>query len=396
MANDVPTLLNARRPEIDALLKGLERYLTPERLLAVALQAWSRTPGLRDCSPESLVGAVVKCAEMGLEPNTPLGHAYILPYRSKHGGTFAQVIVGYKGYIHLALMSGAIDDIRADIVCVDEVDTLQVSLLDPKVPLVHQVKPFGGIRETIDSAKPDRTGRLAGVAGAYAVAYLSNGLVKGWWSPMAEILKAYAHSEAAKSDKGPSGPWVEWTLDMYRKTPIRRLLSKGIRLTGEVAPRMAAALSVSASDYRIEPDAEPDDLPAPAPLKLEHDAPPETPQVAATRDEGAHRRAEPEQAPTPGSFAGLENRQEVIAKPRTTTKTKGGDAREPAREVEVIEDGQASETDVDDLIDAAALVGHKPSGLRKRAMELFGVANLSELRRSQIEALAREVSGGNA
>ena len=41
------------------------------------------------------------------------------------------------------------------------------------------------------------------------------------------------------------------------------------------------------------------------------------PKKAMTWREGDHRAGEPKQSPTPGSFAGLENREEVIAKPRT-------------------------------------------------------------------------------
>jgi len=43
------------------------------------------------------------------------------------------------------------------------------------------------------------------------------------------------------------------------------------------------------------------------------------PKKAVTPRVGDQRAGEPKQSPTPGSFAGLVNREEVIAKPRTLT-----------------------------------------------------------------------------
>ena len=43
------------------------------------------------------------------------------------------------------------------------------------------------------------------------------------------------------------------------------------------------------------------------------------PKEAVTPHVGDQRAGEPDQSPTPGSFAGLVNREEVIAKPRTQT-----------------------------------------------------------------------------
>ncbi|WP_253944524.1 recombinase RecT [Pseudogemmobacter hezensis] len=55
-------------------------------------------------------------ASPGLEPNTILGHAYMIPFDNrKKGVTEFQVVVGYKGLIDFARRSGHITSISANI-----------------------------------------------------------------------------------------------------------------------------------------------------------------------------------------------------------------------------------------------------------------------------------------
>jgi recombination protein RecT len=57
------------------LLALLPKHFDAERMLKLALGALRTTPKLANASNASLLGAVVTCAQLGLEPNTPLGHA---------------------------------------------------------------------------------------------------------------------------------------------------------------------------------------------------------------------------------------------------------------------------------------------------------------------------------
>lgn len=100
------------------------RHLNPERMLRVMAQAVYKTPKLAECDPISLLGAMQACASLGLEPNTPLGHAYLIPFdrSEKRGdqwvkvGTDVNLIIGYRGYIDLARRSGLLVSIHADVV----------------------------------------------------------------------------------------------------------------------------------------------------------------------------------------------------------------------------------------------------------------------------------------
>ena len=95
--------------------KALPSVITPERFTRMVLSAISVNPKLGSCTPSSFLGAMMSAAQLGLEPNTPLGQAYILPYQNK-GVLEAQFQLGYKGLIDLAYRSGEVELVQAHIV----------------------------------------------------------------------------------------------------------------------------------------------------------------------------------------------------------------------------------------------------------------------------------------
>ena len=95
--------------------KALPSVITPERFTRMVLSAISTTPKLGSCTPQSFLGAMMSAAQLGLEPNTPLGQAYILPYQNKEV-LEAQFQLGYKGLIDLAYRSGDVEVVQAHIV----------------------------------------------------------------------------------------------------------------------------------------------------------------------------------------------------------------------------------------------------------------------------------------
>ena len=95
--------------------KALPSVITPERFTRMVLSAISTNPKLGSCTPSSFLGAMMSAAQLGLEPNTPLGQAYILPYSNK-GTLEAQFQLGYKGLIDLAYRSGEVEVVQAHIV----------------------------------------------------------------------------------------------------------------------------------------------------------------------------------------------------------------------------------------------------------------------------------------
>ena len=101
-AKSIKDLIRIMRPEIE---KALPSVLTPERFTRMTLTALSTTPELAQCTPGSFLGAMMQAAQLGVEPNTPLGQAYLIPYKNK-GRLEAQFQLGYRGLIALAHRNG--------------------------------------------------------------------------------------------------------------------------------------------------------------------------------------------------------------------------------------------------------------------------------------------------
>lgn len=124
--SSIQDYIEVMKPAIQAALPSV---MTPERFSRITLSALSANPKLKECSPQSFLGAMMTAAQLGLEPNTPLGQAYLIPFRN-HGQMECQFQLGYKGLIDLAYRSGEVSIIQAHTVY--ENDDFQYELgLDP-------------------------------------------------------------------------------------------------------------------------------------------------------------------------------------------------------------------------------------------------------------------------
>lgn len=123
--------------------KALPSVITPERFTRMVLTAMSTNPTLGQCTPKSFLGAMMQAAQLGVEPNTPLGQAYLIPYKN-HGTLECQFQLGYKGLIDLAYRSGEITDIQAHEV--RENDTFEYELgLNPTLKHIPALKDRGAV-----------------------------------------------------------------------------------------------------------------------------------------------------------------------------------------------------------------------------------------------------------
>ena len=97
--------------------KALPSVITPERFTRIVLSALSTNPKLAETTPQSFLGAMMTAAQLGLEPNTPLGQAWLIPFwNSKIRCLECQFQLGYKGLIDLAYRSGEVSAIQAQVV----------------------------------------------------------------------------------------------------------------------------------------------------------------------------------------------------------------------------------------------------------------------------------------
>ena len=98
--------LKAMTPAITQALpksKGMDA----ERLSRMTLTTLKTNPKLLECSIESLLGAVLQSAQLGLEPNL-LGSCYFIPYRG-----VVSFQIGYKGLIDLVCRKGDVINVVA-------------------------------------------------------------------------------------------------------------------------------------------------------------------------------------------------------------------------------------------------------------------------------------------
>lgn len=204
-ANKPKTIMGIiKSPEFKAQMAlALPKSMTADRLTRIVMTECRKEPKLLTCNQASFFGAVLQCAQLGLEPGSALGHCYLLPYgngKAKDGLPNCQLIIGYRGMIDLARRSGQIVSINA--YCVHKADDFVYELgLHPDIK--HR-----------PSSEADR----GPVTFVYAVAQLKGGGVQFEVMSRAEIEAVRSQSKA-----GTRGPWMTHWEEMARKTVVRRL-----------------------------------------------------------------------------------------------------------------------------------------------------------------------------
>lgn len=195
----IQDMVKALMPEIK---KALPSVLTPERFTRIALSALTNTPALQQCTPISFLAALMNAAQLGLEPNTPLGQAYLIPYKNK-GAMECQFQIGYKGYIDLAYRNMQMQTIQAQTVYENDEFHYEYGL-EPK--LIHR-PAFSDRGEVVYFYGVFRT-----VNGGYGMSVMSKA-----------DIDAYAKKYSKAFDSSYS-PWKFCYEEMAKKTVIKAAL----------------------------------------------------------------------------------------------------------------------------------------------------------------------------
>ena len=195
----IKELIKVMEPQIKVALPSV---ITPERFTRIALSAVSNTPKLAECTQQSFLAALMNSAQLGLEPNTPLGQAYLIPFKNNKKGVMeVQFQIGYKGLIDLAHRSGEFKTIYA--MEVYEADEFHYEYgLEPK--LVH-------VPATENRGK---------VIFYYAVYTLVNG---GFGFQVMSRDDVEVHGKRF-SQTFSGGPWKTNFDEMAKKTLIKKVL----------------------------------------------------------------------------------------------------------------------------------------------------------------------------
>ena len=179
---------------------ALPHHLTPDRFCRIALTALTRTPKLADCTQESLMRCLLDLSAYGIEPDGRRAH--LIPY-----GNQCTLILDWKGLAELAMRSGIISKLHADIVCENDVFDYNLGEI---------------VQHKIDFKEP-----RGAMYAAYAMAVTKDGPVF-----VAVLSKEEIDGIRKRSKSGNSGPWQTDYNEMAKKTAFRRL-AKWLPLSAE-------------------------------------------------------------------------------------------------------------------------------------------------------------------
>ena len=208
------------------LALAVPKHLNADRMARIAATEVRKNKALLNTEPTSFLGSVMQAAQLGLEPGSALGQAYLVPY-----GNQCQLIIGYKGMIDLARRSGQVLSLNAYAVREGDDFNFQLGLK----PDIHHVP----------SLEADRIKKP--ITYVYAVATLKGGGYQFEVMSRAEV-------EAVRAKAKSKNIWNTYFEEMAKKTVIRRLF--------KYLPVSIEALEITNADAKREAGekVEPDDV----------------------------------------------------------------------------------------------------------------------------------------
>lgn len=238
------------------IAKALPSVMTPERFTRIVTSAISTTPQLAQTTPQSFLGAMMTAAQLGLEPNTPLGQAYLLPYKN-HGRLECQFQLGYKGLIDLAYRSGQVTIIQAHEMRENDEFSYSFGL----EPTLHHVPARGDRGNVICYYAMFRT-----KDGGFGFEVMSR-----------EDVEAHARQYSKSYGNGYS-PWSTNFDEMAKKTVLKKCL--------KYAPLKSDFVRAVASDETIKTELAAD-MTEVAPIDVAYTVDPETGEVTESDADGS-------------------------------------------------------------------------------------------------------------
>ena len=223
------------------------KFLAPDKMLRLCINAVHKTPDLLKCDPKTVLGAMMASAALDLEPNTVQQQAFLIPYkRNKKVGdewvaTYdCQFQIGARGFRTLAYRSPRISSIEAGSIRVGD-------------HFKNRIGRGGGFEYEMSLTE------RGALTGAWSYVTLKDGGELTCVLPLEEILKIRARSETyralfaniekSRNDqerqrneaKLAETPWVMWFDDMAAKSATKKH-AKQLPLEGAPALAVAAEL----------------------------------------------------------------------------------------------------------------------------------------------------------
>ena len=236
MSNQVMQVLAAQKDRFLTLNKANDDLLSYEKECIFAKQQLEKnafTMKTAASNQNSLRGAILNVAAIGISLNPAKQHAYLVP----RAGAIC-LDISFQGLRKIATDSGAIEWAKVELVYKND----KFKWNGPITVPTHEADPFS-----------DR----GDLQGGYCLAKLPNGEYMTEVMKVEEINKIRDTSKASKN-----GPWVNWYDEMAKKTILKRAFKQWPQTTNTAQGRDRLDAAISASHeaegtaYTLEEHAE--------------------------------------------------------------------------------------------------------------------------------------------
>lgn len=266
-----------------------------QRFITAVISAVSNNPALAECDHSTILSAAMLGESLKLSPSPQLGQYYMVPFKDKKNKrTVATFVLGYKGYLQLAIRSGYYKKIN--VLALKE----------------GELVSFDPLNEVIEAViiEDEEAREAAPTIGYYAMFEYMNGFKKGmYWSKKKMILHADKYSPAFSKEatkardpkynkvsfadyeagKVPAGDmwlyssfWYKQFDDMALKTMLRQIISKWGIMSIEMQTAYERDDAILREDGTFEYVEAADESPA-----IDIEPAPEAEPVAEAADDGA-------------------------------------------------------------------------------------------------------------
>ena len=237
----------ARKPRFSEALstegyrKLINRTLQDEnrakRFIASISSAVAANTALQECDAGTILAGALLGESLNLSPSPQLGQYYLVPFKdTKNKRTVATFILGYKGYVQLALRSGMYR--KLNVMAIKKGELVRYD------PLAEEIE--------VNLIQDELQRETAETVGYYAMFEYVNGFRKTlYWSRTKMEQHALRYSAGYKSDRKNNTKYTFWSKnfdDMAYKTMLRQLISKWGIMSLEMQTGFASENTVATMD----------------------------------------------------------------------------------------------------------------------------------------------------